>query len=157
MNIQTLSDTELADLLDRCRDEYQRRQTITSALRDAPELAVAYLESVGRSMGEPYQPPTSYLDAYPKDWEVLHDNKLWVALRDGATGIPGESPDWQQVATEGEILPWEQRYAGNEYRAGDKVVHNGHVWEAERVTAHEPGVPHSGWVDLGPTQEGEPA
>ncbi len=60
---------------------------------------------------------------------------------------------WTKVLTSdtGEILPWEQPDSTNAYKLGDKVTHNGKVWECTAVdgagnNTWEPGV--YGWTEV---------
>lgn len=150
-DLKTLTDNELATLLDDARAEYQRRQTLQTALAEVPALQTAYLDSTGRGMGEPYKPPTSYLDAYPKGWTVTHDGTEWVALRDGAIGVPGMSSDWREVLEEGQIPEWTKPNSYlDAWEPGAVVTHEGRTWRNDYTAGNswEPGTPHSQWTDI---------
>lgn len=99
-----------------------------------------------------YEQPSGYHNAYLRDTLVEHEGLTYQATRDGATGIPGQSPDWKQVAEDGEELDWVQPHAGSEWAAGVIVRHKGHRWQNDlgRPNGWEPGALHSGWTDLGP-------
>ena len=131
--------------------------------RAEQEKLAADTEAVVRAMvataqppadGQPYVAPTGYQNAYAKDTTCTYAGKTWRALRDGAVGVPGESPgDWQQVAGPGEIVDWVQPQAGSEYPVGAIVRHNGHLWRNDHTGPNgwEPGTTGSQWTDLGPT------
>src|SRR5690606_4415762 len=108
----------------------------------------------GQEQGQPWRPVTSYVDAYPLGWEVTHNGKTWVALREGASGEPGVvTGDWQEKQEPGEIVDWVQPQAGSEYPVGAIVRHNGHLWRNDHTGPNgwEPGTTGSQWTDLGPT------
>lgn len=51
------------------------------------------------------------------------------------------------VSETGEILPWEQPESTNPYMFGDKVTHNGKIWESDYDNnVWEPGV--FGWHEV---------
>lgn len=51
------------------------------------------------------------------------------------------------VSETGEILPWEQPESTNPYMLGDKVTHNGKIWESDYDNnVWEPGV--FGWHEI---------
>ena len=158
LDVTLMSDDDLQALLDQARAEYQKRWDLRQAYAAAPGLQTGYLESIGRGPGQPWQPVTGYQNAYPLGYLVTHDGKEWTATRDGATGTPGESPDWQQVpgtdpeTGETEILPWVQPHAGSEYEPGALVTYGGHVWRNDHTGPNgwEPGTTGAQWTDLGP-------
>lgn len=146
---------ELEALLIAVSTELQRRHKVDSAQEIITETIRLHQQDTGREDGAPYVPPTGYLDAYLKGAVVTRDGKEWEATRGGAIGVPGESVDWIEIVPEGVIPEWEQRQAGSEWPEDSKVRHNGHIWRNDSGTpnGHEPGVPHSGWTDLGPVHE----
>ena len=86
------------------------------------------LEDTGRSPGKPWTPPVGAHDAYPKDWEVLHDGKTWVSLVDWNVWVPGVS-GWREVVEEGGVPMWVQPTGAHDaYQKGDQVSHNGNTW-----------------------------
>ena len=111
------------------------------------------LQDTGRSPGEEYVEPTGYHDAYPKEWIVTSSGKKYKATRDGANGIPGESPDWLLEPEEGEIPAWVPVHAGSEYPIEAIVQHVGYIWRNDlgRPNGWEPGTTGSQWTKLGPT------
>lgn len=155
LDLRTLTDEQLGQLRADVTAEHDRRRTLAAAQDRIIQANRDYLAAEGTAPGDPYRAPTGYHDAYPHGWEVTHDDKTWVSTRDGATGVPGDSPDWRQVAQEDEILPWVQPHAGSEYPVGAKVTHNGRIWENTHTGPNgwEPGRPGAQWTDLGPEQE----
>lgn len=75
----------------------QTFQTVT--LDRDPEEVLEYVE------------PTGYYNGYLKDVLTTKDGKTYRSTRNGANGIPGESPE----PDGDEVLEWEQRQAGSEY------------------------------------------
>lgn len=155
-DLDHLTDTDLQALLGQVYTEVQRRQTLAAAPQEAQQVAARYLTARD---GEPdpdnppaWQPVTGYHDAYPSNWTVTHTEKTWTSTRDGASGEPGQSPDWREVATDGEILPWVQPHAGSEYPVGAVVSHIGRLWRNDHSAPNgwQPGVPGSQWTDMGP-------
>ena len=152
IDFDSKTDSELHKLRSSIDKILRVRRSAEEANLVIDEAIRNYAKSAGRSLahGEPFSTPTGAHNAYPNGVIVTHDGKLWRATRSGANGTPGESPDWRQVAADGEILPWQTVWAGQEYEQGDQVHHEGRLWEAERLTGHEPGTEHSGWTDIGP-------
>lgn len=157
VHITHMTDTEIALLIAEAQAEQQRRAVLAQAVAHETGLRAAYLATQGQKPGGEYIKPTGAHNAYPKAWEVTHDGKRWMALRDGAHELPGESHDWQQVAEPGEILEWWPPQAGTEYPLGAIVTHQGHVWRNEHDrNGWQPGTPHAQWTDLGPVEDYEP-
>ncbi len=152
IEVASLSDEELAALLDEARLEYQRRRDLTSAIDSTPGLIEALLTTTGRADGEEYVPPTGAHDAYPKDWRVQDDGKTYRSTRNGARGIPGKSPDWIQEPDGDEVLEWEQWHAGSEYPVGSIVSLEGRLYRNDhrRPNGWKPGTVGSQWTDIGP-------
>lgn len=112
-----------------------------------------YLASEGVQDGDPWRPVTGYHDAYPLGFTVHHDGKLWVSLRAGASGEPGNAPgDWQEYQEPGQAVDWVQPQAGSEYPVGALVRHDGRIWENTHTGPNGwmPGAPGSQWTDVGP-------
>lgn len=147
-----LADADLYTATQKLGAEMQRRHTMASAETIIGQANRDWLGAAGREPGQPWIQPTGYHDAYPHGWEVTHGGKTWTSTRNGASGVPGESPDWREVATEGQVLDWSQPHAGSEYPVGAIVRHNGRIWRNDHVTVNgwEPGTTGSQWTDLGP-------
>lgn len=158
-DLASLTDADLVDLQAACARELERRADLANIAATVERGLADYRQAAGIIDGGEYTPPTSYLDAYPLGWVVTYDGREWRSLRDGATGIPGESPDWREIAPEGVILPWVQPHAGGEYPVGAVVSHQGRLWRSdyEGLNGWEPGQPHSGWTDIGPAEDADPA
>ena len=152
IDVTSLSDEELATLLDEARLEYQRRRDLTSAIDSTPGLIEALLTTTGREPGAEYVPPTGAHDAYPKGWTVRQNRKTYRSTRNGAKGIPGESPDWILEPDGDEVLEWEQRQAGSEYPVGSIVSLEGRLYRNDHTGPNgwKPGTTGSQWTDIGP-------
>ena len=152
IEVASLSDEELAALLDEARLEYQRRRDLTSAIDSTPGLIEALLTTTGREPGAEWVPPTGAHDAYHKDWTVRQNGKTYRSTRKGAKDIPGESPDWIREPDGDEVLEWEQRRAGSEYPVGSIVSLEGRLYRNDhaRPNGWKPGTKGSKWTDIGP-------
>ena len=156
-DVTTLTDGELAALLDAARAEHFRRRDLANAVEAFPEMREAYLDSIGRGQGEAWQEVTGYENAYPEGWTVTHNGSEWVSLINGNTLEPGVS-GWREVLPENVLAEW-QAPAGYQdaYEPGAIVTHQGHVWRNDHTAgnAWEPGTTGSQWADLGPNDEYE--
>ena len=151
MDFTTLTDAQVNELLAAAYAESQRR----AALRAAPALieqaAAEWREAAGRQDGDPYVEPTGYHNAYSFDALVTYEGKSYKATRDGAVGIPGQSPDWWQVSID-QPAAWVQPHAGTEYPVGAEGTHKGRLWRNDHTAPNgwEPGAVGSRWTDIGP-------
>ena len=152
MDYTTLTDSELQEIFHAATEETSRRNLITAALQRELILQTGYLAALGRADGEAYVPPTGAHDAYPKDWTVRQIGKTYRSTRNGANGIPGESPDWILEPDGDEVLEWEQRQAGSEYPVGSIVSLAGRLYRNDhsRPNGWKPGTTGSQWTDIGP-------
>lgn len=162
IDLKDLTLNELQELLGNAQEELAARTLAEQYSAKIDQVIREYSNAAGRDLAEgaEYVAPTGAHDAYPKGSIVTHDGKTWKATRAGANGEPGESPDWIEVVPEGVIPQWEQRHAGSAYEPGALVEHDGHVWRNDLdavENGHMPGVPHSGWTDLGPVDDYDPA
>lgn len=90
---------------------------------------------------------------YEKDQRVRYDGVLYRCLQ-GHTAQPGWDPVsapslWAKVLIPDEdVVPaWEQPDSTNPYMKGDKVAHNGKIWESTcDNNVWEPGV--YGWAEI---------
>ena len=91
--------------------------------------------------------------AYAVDQRVRYDGDLYKCLQthtSQAAWTPTAAPSlWAKVLIPEptEIPDWEQPSSTNPYMQGDKVRHNGKVWESIMdYNVFEPGV--AGWVEI---------
>ena len=85
-----------------------------------------------------------------------YKGKLYRCLQDHTSQpawTPVDAPSlWAEVlpGQDGEIGPWAQPDSTNPYRMGDRVTHNGHLWESTHdANVWEPGAVGAPWTDLG--------
>ena len=151
MDFTDMTDAEVDSLLDAAYAESQRRAALRAAPAVIEEAVAAWREAAGRQDGDDYVAPTGYHDAYELDAIVTRDGRRWRSTRGGATGIPGDSPDWREIAEEGQVLPWVQPHAGSKYPAGAVVTHLGRTWRNDlgRPNGWRPGQPGASWTDIG--------
>ena len=90
---------------------------------------------------------------YAKDMRIRFDGTLYRVLQDHISQenwTPTAAPSLfaKVLIPDPDVIPeWEQPDSTNPYQVGDKVTHNGKIWE--NVTANnvwEPGV--YGWVEV---------
>lgn len=150
--IGALDDAEFLVVWEAVRQERERRDVLASIEANLQILTEQYQSAAGihQEPGAPWQPVTSYLNAYPLDFEVTHADKRWVSTRHGASGEPGQSPDWIEVRVEDEIQDWVPVLAGQEWPVGAIVKHNGYYWRNDHVAPNgwEPGTQGSQWTRL---------
>ena len=87
----------------------------------------------------------------------LHAGELWSCLHDHvaqADWAPGAEPSlWAKVlpGQSGEVGEWVRPDSTNGYSTGDRVTHNGHLWESlVDDNVDEPGTDNGfRWKDLG--------
>ncbi len=105
--------------------ELDRRQTLTTAEKQATELNTAYLAASGVAQGDPWRQPTSAVDAYPPDWTVEHDGKMWVSLVAANVWMPGES-GWREKLEDGGVPQFVQPTGQHDaYQTGEHVMFAG--------------------------------
>ena len=151
MDFTDMTDAQVDELLDAAYAESQRRAALRAAPAAIEEAVAAWREAAGRQDGDDYVEPTGYHDAYPRDAIVTRDGRRWRSTRGGATGVPGGSPDWREIAEEGQILPWVQPHAGSKYPVGAIVTHQGRTWRNDlgRPNGWRPGQTGASWTDIG--------
>ena len=150
MDFTNMTDAAVDELLDAAYAESQRRAALRAAPAAIEQAAAAWREAAGRQDGDPYVAPAGYHDAYPLDAIVTHGGRRWRPTRDGATGTPGGSPDWREIAEGGQVLPWVQPHAGSEYPVGAVVTHMGRTWRNEHNrNGWRPGQTGARWTDIG--------
>lgn len=93
--------------------------------------------------------PLGAHDAWPKGVRVHHAGKTWASLVDNNVWEPGVA-NWREVVlfipAAPSVAAWVQPTgAGDAYQTGDRVTHNGQMWESSvDNNVWEPGV--YGWI-----------
>ena len=151
MDFADMTDAQVDAELGNLYAESQRRAALRAAPAVMEQAAAEWRAAAGRLDGDPYVEPTGYHDAYAFDALVTYKGKQYRATRDGAVGIPGQSPDWWQVSI-GQPTAWVQPYAGTEYLVGAEVIHKGRLWRNDHTASNgwAPGAVGSKWTDIGP-------
>ena len=130
IEVASLSDEELAALLDEARLEYQRRQNLVAAVEAAPEFADAMQAALGRTPDTPWVQPLGAFDAYPRDWVTPHKGKTWVSLVDENVWEPGVT-GWREQ-TNGTPPQWVQPTGAHDaYMKGDRVTDGGDTYTSD--------------------------
>lgn len=105
--------------------EQDRRRTLATAENQATELNTAYLAAAGIKPGDPWQQPTSAVDAYPKGWEAPHAGKDWVSLFNGNVWEPGVS-GWRAKTDDATVPEFAQPTGQlDAYQTGDHIMFDG--------------------------------
>ena len=113
MDFSNMTNAEVAALHRDVTAEQRRRQVIALAPARISVVGRQVLAAEGVSEGDPWRQPTGYHDAYPSGWQVTHNGKTWVALRNGASGEPGiDTGDWQEYQEPGQVVDWVLPQAG---------------------------------------------
>ena len=138
MSIETIIEEASAMGLDELRalsedlaEMARSRATEEAAPAVMDELVRERGEAKGRKMGDPWERPTSAVDAYPTDAVVTHNGKTWRNLTPANVWEPGES-GWREIS-EDEAAPPEfvtPSGAHDAYSEGDRVTFKGAVWRS---------------------------
>lgn len=113
-----------------------------------------------RALADPYVPGTTYYG--PDDpsgmsqSRVLWEGELYKCLQTHvaqADWNPSNAPSqWARVlpGQDGTVGEWQQPGSTNGYSTGDRVTHDGHLWESTADNnVWEPGAVGAPWTDLG--------
>lgn len=125
MDLTVLTDEELSQLAGDIGLEQKRRYVP----KEMELLNLDYLTSEGTLPGQEWRQPAGAHDAYPLDWEVLHNSKTWASTTPFNVWEPGVA-NWREVVPEGAPPPaWVQpTSAEDDYNIGDKVTFEGAVY-----------------------------
>lgn len=129
--ITDASDEDLARYAAAIKAEQDRRRVKATAEQQVANLNLAYLSAAGVEPGQEWRQPTGAHDAYPKDWEVVHDGRTWISTTPANVWQPGVS-GWREVVDEDAAPPeWVQPTGGHDaYQTGDQVTFEGAVYES---------------------------
>lgn len=167
IDLSSLSRDELHELRKRVTEEINALTLRDNAEHIADNALRTYRLAVERGVpaGEVVQwvQPTGAHDAYPKEWTVLHDNKLWVSTVTGNVWEPGVS-GWMEHAEDDSYPTWVQPSGAHDAYPRDYIViHNEGVYRSTvNANVWEPGV--FGWeliegeepVEDDPVEEPDP-
>lgn len=130
MELSTMTNEELVDLLGLTQRELSRRREAERIAESIDALVRDYAGAAGRDLapGSAWERPTSIVDSYPLGSEVTHAEKRWRSLAPANTWEPGVA-GWRAVAEEGEPAEWVQpSSAVDAYQIGERVTFGGEVW-----------------------------
>lgn len=165
IDLSSLSRDELHELRKRVTEEINALTLRDNAEHIADNALRTYRLAVERGVpaGEVVQwvQPTGAHDAYPKEWTVLHDNKLWVSTVTGNVWEPGVS-GWMEHVEDDSYPTWVQPSGAHDAYPRDYIViHNEGVYRSTvNANVWEPGV--FGWEliegeePIDPPEEEEP-
>jgi len=102
-------------------------------LREIPvimdDLNLKYLAAEGVEPGRDWRQPVGAHDAYPEDWEVLHNGKTWASLIPANVWEPGVSSWREVVPPEAPPAEWVQPTGAQDaYSLGDRVTFEGVIY-----------------------------
>lgn len=126
-DVTTMPDEQLAQTVADGTAELERRARFREAERTTDEMALAYLEAAGREQGQPFEPPTGFIGAYPRGWRVTHGGKAFEAAAPGVTTAP-PGDCWTEADPDTLPIPfWDP---GTTYDKDAVVRDAGQVWRA---------------------------
>ena len=122
---------ELRELSASIEKLVRESESAASASAVLDEIVREHGEAQGRKMGDPWERPTSALDAYPTDAVVTHKGSTWRNLTPANVWEPGES-GWREVTAEDAAPPAYVQPTGahDAYAEGDRVSFEGGVWRS---------------------------
>lgn len=130
INLNTLTDDEVATLNQLVGAEIARRQRVARAETDAAAITATYLADTGKSSGAAWQQPTGAHNAYPAGWQVTHNGKTWESLVAANVWTPGVA-NWREVTTGTTPPAWVQPVGAQDaYPKGAKVTYQGSTYES---------------------------
>lgn len=153
LNLMALTDAEILQLRGDVEADIARRTVLNTAEEQAQELSEAWYQASGRKPGDPWSQPRGAHDAYPPGAVVTDKGQAYRNDHPGPNGWkPGDvGASWTPVWPDGEggwttTPPAEPDggpaawMAGVAYKPGNRVTHDGKVWEC--LLAH---TSHDGW------------
>lgn len=138
MDIQSLSDVELSELIEDAKTLLAKRQSRAAVDRQVADvLRTARDEGVTEApaAGAVWVQPEGAHDAYLSGDIVEHDDKMWASTIDYNVWEPGVSGWREQPGEDEDGTPTVPDYlpptgAHDAYMAGDRVMFEGEVYEA---------------------------
>lgn len=125
--IEDATDEELQRYRDAIDAEIRRRETLKGAATKIDDLSRDLLTANGVKPGDEWVQPTDASNAYPKDWEATHADKVWVSLVSGNVWEP--PTNWREVVADDAAPEWVQPTGAHDaYQTGDKVMFEGAVY-----------------------------
>ena len=145
---ENMSDEELQEILDAVQAEYSKRMVIRQAAEQLDAINTNIQSALGRSPGEDWIQPTGAHDAYPRWWEVKHNEKFYTSLIPANTTTPGSDPRWWKeinLPTEEPEVPvdpnapkeWNGEYF--QYLPDEKVTYKGVIYRVVQSHTSQPG------------------
>lgn len=126
-DMSTMPDDELAQTAADAQAEIARRTRIREAETTTDDMALSYLQALGRDQGAPYEAPTGFIGAYPRGWRVTHEGRTFEAAAPGVTTAPPDEGCWIEVDPDSPIIPF---WDPSTYDKGALVRDAGQVWRA---------------------------
>lgn len=162
MRLSSKTDKELSEIISAVIKEQNRRRKLDVSPEKIEAAIAAYQKESGAGEGEPWEQPTSALDAYRKGAVVEHDGKQWVSTVANNVWKPGVS-GWREQAEDGSAPPYAPPTGAHDaYMTGEQVTYDGKVYEAVRDgVVHSPSEYPADWrlvaedEDEGPEPEPE--
>ena len=150
MDLTALTDNDLALHAQAVQVELGRRRLERDLPARIDSLIGEYQDARGRTDGEPWQQPTSALDAYRNGAVVTHNGKEWESLTPANVWAPGVS-GWREKVEEGAgPAEWVQSTGAHDsYKKGDRVRFAGKNYESLMDgNVWSPAAYPAGWKEL---------
>lgn len=147
-----LSDDDLRVVIIESQVIEQDRIAVASAEEQADGISRQYSMAVGRSDGEPWQPPKGAYDAYPKAAVVIHNDKKWVNLTPANVWEPGVSGWREEVSSDAAPPKYVQPTGAHDaYAVGDAMTWNGGMYRSLiDGNVWDPNSNPTGWTQVVP-------
>lgn len=161
-DVHALTDDELESLRRAVLSEKAKRKEVGTSPEKIEAAIAEYQVASGKGQGEPWERPVTALDAYREGAEVEDEGEVWVSTHANNTAKPGVS-GWRlkpELDEGGNEIPppyVPPSGAHDSYGKGERVTHNGQVWEAVRSgVVHSPDEYAPDWRLIEPEPESEP-
>lgn len=126
-DVTQMPDDQLAQTVQAGTAEIARRARLREAERTTDDMALSYLQALGRDQGAPYEAPTGFIGAYPRGWRVTHEGRAFEAAAPGVTTPPPDTGCWTEVPADSPIIPF---WDPGTYDKDTLVRDAGQVWRA---------------------------
>ncbi len=143
IDLTSVSDTDLSDLIQRAYAEDARRRTISTAQEKTEQIAQEYARAIGREDGAEWKQPTGAHDAYTLGAVVSYNGATYRSTIPANVWAPDAYPAGWEVITDHEPTPQPDAtdWSGSSvsYEVGDLVTYNGVVYSVLQAHTSQAG------------------
>lgn len=133
MELTSMTDEELNELINAARDALARRQNVVAVNRQVSEVLRAARRdglTATPEPGAPWVQPTGAHDSYMAGDVQTHNGKTWESTIDSNVWEPGVS-GWREQTADGSPPEFATPTGGHDaYNTGELVTFNGDVYKA---------------------------